>query len=171
MKHLFFKTFCIVSLICFQSCFYANDDALIIEPPQQQLYEAVTMPRTDFESSTMLLASKAIEHSGKIYIKGDYLFINEPYKGFHVFNNSDPSAPINIAFLKVLGSTDLSIKDNILYINNATDLIAVKPNFDNNTIEITKRITNTFPEIIAPDNFSYHNTLEDEIIINWILTE
>jgi len=56
-----------------------------------------------------------------------------------------------------------------LYINNATDLIAVTPNVSQNSITITKRIINTFPELTAPD-FSYHDTAANEVIIDWILT-
>lgn len=155
-----------------QSCIYWGvDDDVILPPTQQQYnYQAVTMLRSDFENSTELLESKPITNTGKIYVKDNYLFINEPNKGFHVFDNSNPENPVNLVFLKVLGSTDLSIKGEMLYINNSTDLIAVKPNFSESTIEITKRVQNAFPELASPD-FSYHNTPENEVIINWILNE
>ncbi|MGB6269546.1 MAG: hypothetical protein WBF67_11120 [Olleya sp.] len=153
------------------SCWYSNnvDDDVITQPEYQ--YQAVTMLRSDFETSTILEDVKPLEETGKIYVKDGYLFINQPNKGFHIFDNSDPSNPINMAFLNVLGSTDLSIKNNMLYINNATDLIAIKPDFSTNTIEITKRVVNTFPELIAPDGFSYHYTAANEVIIDWILNE
>ncbi|RAJ17090.1 hypothetical protein [Olleya aquimaris] len=166
--------FSLFVLLFASSCWYStnNIDDDISEPfiPTYQ-YEAVTMLRTEFENSTTLEEAKPIEETGKIYVKDNFLFINQPNKGFHVFNNSDPSNPINMAFIKVLGSTDLSIKNNILYINNATDLIAVKPDFSTNTIEVTKRVINTFPELVSPDRFSYHNTQPDEVIIDWILTQ
>lgn len=158
-----------ILILSLYSCFPwgTNDD----DVAPTQTYEAITMQRAEFENSTDLFPPKPIENSGKIYVKGDYLFINEPNKGFHIYDNSYPSSPVNLAFLKVLGSSDMSIKGDILYINNATDLIAIKPNFSENSIEITKRIVNTFPELVAPDNFSIYNTQENEIIIDWTLIE
>lgn len=55
--------------------------------------------------------------------------------------------------------------------NNATDLIAIQPNLETSTVTITKRISNTFPQLFSPDGFEYYNLEEDEIIINWVLNE
>jgi len=151
------------------SCWYVDDGDPPLTQPFEQQYQAVTMLRTDFENSTVLEDSKPIEETGKIYVKDNYLFINQPNQGFHVFDNSNPSNPLNMAFLKVLGSSDIAIKNDALYINNATDLIAVTINPENNTLNLTKRIPNAFPELIAPDGFSYHNTAENEVIIDWTL--
>ena len=159
-------------ILVLNSCIWGNLDDDINPPIDfQQQYEAVTMLRTEFENSTALLPAEPIVETGKIYVKDGFLFINQPNNGFHIFDNSNPSAPVNLAFLKVLGSSDLSIKNEVIYINNATDLIAVKPNFANNTIEITKRIIDTFPELAAPNNCCYNNTPENEVIINWTLIE
>lgn len=170
MKKTTNKIILSILFLSLYSCFTweTSDDEVIVS---RQMYEAVTMLRTEFENSTDLLPPKPIENSGKIYVKGNYLFINEPNKGFHIYDNFNPSSPVNLAFLKVLGSSDMSIKGDILYINNATDLIAIKPNFSENSIEITKRIVNTFPELVAPNNFGFYNTQENEVIIDWNLIE
>lgn len=173
MKKPIYNVFFILITLLLNSCIWGNIDDDVVNPgiqPTQQ-YEAVTMLRSEFENSTELLPAVPITETGKIYVKSGFLFINQPNKGFHIFDNSNPSTPVNMAFLKVLGSSDLSIKNDVLYINNATDLIAVKTNFTNNTIEVTKRISNTFPELAAPNNCCYNNTDENEVIINWILTE
>lgn len=173
MKKATYKIIYLLMILLLNSCVWRNvDDDIntsLIEPPQY--YEAQTMLRTEFENSTQLLPAQPISKTGKIYIKDGFLFINQPNKGFHIFDNSNPSAPINMAFLEVLGSSDLSIKNDILYINNATDLIAIKPNFNNNTIDITKRIINTFPELTSPNNCCHSNTPDNEVIINWTLIE
>ncbi|WP_452222999.1 hypothetical protein [Lacinutrix chionoecetis] len=173
MKKPTVKVILLFMTIVLNSCFWNTADDDFVNPNFQPLqqYEAVTMLRTEFENATLLLPPEPISETGKIYVKDGYLFINQPNKGFHVFDNSNPSAPVNIAFLKVLGSSDLSTKNEMLYINNATDLIAIKPNFENSTIEITKRIVNTFPELASPSNCCYHNTAENEVIINWTLIE
>lgn len=166
MKKPTSKVISLLMTLLLSSCIFSTIDE---EFPEQ--YEAVIMLRAEFEASTLLLPAEPITETGKIYVKDDYLFINRPNKGFHVFDNSNPSAPVNMAFMQVLGATDLSIKNDVMFINNATDLIAVKANYTNNTIEITKRITNAFPELPAPFNCCYHYTNENEIIINWTLIE
>ena len=123
--------------------------------------------RLDFEASTEFESPQPIINSGKIYVIDEFLFVNEKNLGFHVFDNSNPESPVNIGFLKVLGSSDLAIKDDVIYINNAVDLIAIQPNFSTATIEITKRIPNTFPQMFSPDGFQFYNLQEDEIIVNW----
>jgi len=171
MKKPTYKVFLLLIPLLLNACIWGNINDDFDASNFQESHEAITMLRTDFENATALLPAQAIIETGKIYVKGDYLFINQPNKGFHIFDNSNPSAPVNLAFLKVLGSSDLSIKNEVLYINNATDLIAVKPNFTNNTIEITKRIVNTFPELLPPNNCCYYNTAENEVIVNWNLIE
>ena len=151
----------------FTSCIWDNDDD-IIDPPFESAYEAVTLPRDSFEISTELLDTKPLEQTGKIYVKDQYLLINEPNKGFHIYDNSNPSNPTKIRFLKALGSSDISIKGNVLYINNAVDLIAVTFNSDFSDIQITKRIKDVFPVLLSPDGF--HPNLEnDDVVVNWTL--
>ncbi|WP_179020035.1 hypothetical protein [Winogradskyella forsetii] len=143
-----------------------NDDDFLIASN----YEPIIMKRSVFETTTTLESTpRAIENSGKIYVKDDYIFINEVNEGFHLINNSNPSNPQNIGFIKVLGSSDLSIKDDVIYINNATDLIAVTIDDTSETLTITKRLENVFPQIWSPEGMSYYNLEQDDIIVNWEL--
>ncbi|MBA3985495.1 MAG: hypothetical protein H0X63_02725 [Flavobacteriales bacterium] len=154
------------------SCiFNGNDDDIPFEP-SQSVYEPIKMPRNEFENTTQLLPPRAIINSGKIYIKGHLLFINEVNEGFHVFNNSNPATPENIGFLKILVSTDLAIKNDVIYSNNGPDLIAIVTNIENRTIGITKRVVYTFPDAMSfsPDGF-YFPTQENEIIIGYQLIQ
>ena len=127
--------------------------------------------RSQFETTTTIESPRAIENSGKIYVKDNFLFVNEVNQGFHVFNNEDPANPQNIAFLKVLGSSDIAIKDDMLYINNATDLLAISPNLSQNSMEITKRVENVFPQLWSPDGFEFYGLQPGEIIVDWTLIE
>ena len=138
------------------------------EEPQYESYDydPVTLSRDAFENSTKLIDNQPIKKSGKIYIKDDFLIINEPNKGFHIYDNTDPENPKKLKFLQVLGSTDLSIKGNNIYANNAIDLIAISIDDEFNTINITKRIRNIFPELQSPDGF-YNN--ETNITVDWKL--
>jgi len=69
-------------------------------------------------------AAKTVENPGKLWIKDQYLFINEPMKGVHVFNNSIPSNPINIGFIPVISSLDIAVKGNVLFVDSYTDIIS-----------------------------------------------
>ena len=66
-----------------------------------------------------------INHPGKIYLLGDFIFVNEVRKGIHVVNNADPANPEVISFIKIPGNIDLAIKNNILYADSYVDLIAI----------------------------------------------
>lgn len=52
---------------------------------------------------------------GKIYTYGNLLLINEVGSGVHVYNNQDPSAPVNLKFISIPGNIDVALKDGYLY--------------------------------------------------------
>jgi hypothetical protein len=114
-------------------------------------YEPIFMYRTEMEGSVKMEAPRAIENPGKIYIKDDLIFINEKYFGIHVIDNTNPEEPENFAFIHVDGCIDMAMKGNVLYADNAVDLISVSVNQNVTGIQVTSRIKNVFPEIIAPD--------------------
>lgn len=66
---------------------------------------------------------RALNRAGKIYLYQDYLFINEYLQGIHVFNNSDPSNPVNLGFLPVYGNAEIAINNNVMYLDNYHDLV------------------------------------------------
>ncbi len=159
------------SAILFQSCFNWGENVDDVDGfPIASNYEPVIMKRSAFEAATTLESTpRTIENSGKIYVKGNYIFINEVNEGFHLMNNTNPSNPQNVGFIKILGSSDLSIKENVLYANNATDLIAFTIDETSETLTITKRLVNVFPQIWSPEGMSYYNLEQDDIIVNWEL--
>ncbi len=135
-------------------------------------YEPVILDRGILESSIKSSNAKPIEASGKIYIKGDYLFINEKYEGVHMINNSDPHAPVNIGFIEAPGCIDISIIDDYLFIDNAVDLVTV----DIGSFPIIRevsRVRNIFPELFPPDldylpwQYSSTNRESNTVIVGW----
>ncbi|MCW3127668.1 MAG: hypothetical protein JWO03_3326 [Bacteroidetes bacterium] len=56
-----------------------------------------------------------LRNVGKIYLSGHFIFVNEVKQGIHVIDNSNPSAPQNVAFINIPGNIDMAVKDNILY--------------------------------------------------------
>lgn len=148
------------SCICFGDCDF--DDVRV-----RSAYNPILLDRNDFENSVSINEPKSIVNSGKIYVKDSFLFINEINEGFHIYDNSDPSQPKALKFINAPGSTDLAIRNQTLYINQATDLVAVNINTDTYTITVEKRIKNTFPEITPPDGFFDQSIPEEKVIIGW----
>lgn len=62
---------------------------------------------------------------GKIYVYGKYLLINEAKKGIHVYDNASPQTPAALGFLRILGNTDMAIKDGVLYADHMGNLVAL----------------------------------------------
>ncbi|WP_121907122.1 LVIVD repeat-containing protein [Ulvibacter antarcticus] len=159
-------------VISLQSCCYyggCNDDDIGDPFFNETDYTAIVMDRASFETSVELLSPRAIINSGKIYVIADLLIINEVNEGFHIFLNSDPTNPSPLNFITAPGSSDVSVKNDVLYINHAVDLIAVSYNASLAQLSVTKRIRNIFPSLLSPDGF-YHFGGEDQIVVNWILT-
>jgi hypothetical protein len=111
----------------------------------------------------------AIQTAGKIYIQGNYLFVNEKYKGIHVFNNSNPASPVNLAFLNIPGNVDLAVKGNYLYADNYVDLIVLDISNLNAPVEVA-RIKDIFPYTIP--EITDNNPISDidqtqGVIVGW----
>lgn len=87
--------------------------------------------------------AQPLDNPGKIYIYGDYLFINEPTKGIHILNNSNPANPINLSFIPIAGNVDMAVNDKILYADNYVDLLAFDLSNINN-IKLVKRVEDVF---------------------------
>lgn len=135
-------------------------------------YTPVYMTRSEMEKAVRLEAATPIQHPGKIYIKDQYIFINEKFKGYHVIDNSDPSNPVNKAFIHIDGSLDIAIRGNQLYADNATDLLTLSFNDDFSSVSVSSRVKNTFPEPSSPDGYWNNMNFEkfrpkDGILVSW----
>ncbi len=85
----------------------------------------LTLSLQEFENSLDIIAPQPLKTSGKIYIYGDFIFVNEPFKGVHVIDNRDPSAPRKSGFITIPGNVDISVKDNYLFADSLRDLVVL----------------------------------------------
>jgi len=109
-------------------------------------------------------SSREIERPGKIYIRGNYIFLNEIDRGIHIIDNTNKSAPRNVAFIDIPGNLDMAVKGNILYADLYTDLVAI--DITNPQQIIVKKFTeNIFPERYYGNGFSQNPTM---IIQDWV---
>jgi len=142
-------------------------------PPyyDEEEYVPVYMSRANLDVSVKYVAeARNMTQTGKIYYRHPYIFVNERYTGVHVINNSDPARPVREGFILAPGCIDMAVKGNILYIDNAVDLVS----FDLHNKEVTKRIRNVLPEPLPPDEFYRYRPEKRPkgyIIVNWVKVE
>ncbi|MFV8345421.1 hypothetical protein [Flavobacterium sp. ZB4P13] len=149
----------------FSSCWPTTDGGELVN---QQQYKPVILERSVFENSIALQNSQPVTKSGKIYIKDDLMFVNDVNKGFHVYDYSNPKNPIRLHFIKAPGATDLAIRNNTIYINQAVDLVTATYNSATNQFVVTNRNKSVFPQKQAPSGLNGYVT-DNQIIIDWNL--
>ena len=130
----------------------------------------ISMSVTEFKNSVDVVAPRPINESGKIYAYANYIFVNDKYKGVHVIDNSDPSSPQKISFIKIAGNVDISVKGNFLYADSLTDLIVLDIS-EINAIRIVNRMEDVLRDnVVWPvaDIYEYDGIdYQNEIIIGW----
>jgi hypothetical protein len=107
------------------------------------------MTRAELEASVKFVAAKPLSEAGKIYVRGDQLFICEPYQGVHVIDNRNPRSPHATDFIEIPGCVDIAVLNNILYADNAVDLVAV----DLTKREVVAREPKAFTAIVSPSGW------------------
>ncbi len=163
MKHTITRIFTAVLLagifMLQQSCVKDVCTKTMTYTYYQPLYKTTAEARANIKSN----APKAIVNTGKIYIKGNYIFLNEVDKGIHVINNSNPAAPVNESFIDIPGNVDIAVKDNILYADFYTDLVAIDISNPLN-VSVQKFVAHVFPE-----RFYYgYRTDSSKVIYDWV---
>jgi hypothetical protein len=126
-------------------------------------YKAVYAPMSALRNISIQPA-KAITGNGKIFIKGNYIFLNEVDKGFHIIDNTNPSAPQGIAFVSIPGNLDMIAKGNYLLVDNYIDLLT----FDISnpaSIQLVKRTENALP--YRQYNYGFSDNANNGIIISF----
>src|SRR5690606_36232817 len=97
MKRLYYSLFLIITGFSFFSC---NDQCTETRYVRQT--RPVTLSLTGIRQAGIVTeAARTMERPGKLYVKENYLFINELKKGIHIIDNSNPSNPTAIAFVNI----------------------------------------------------------------------
>jgi hypothetical protein len=109
-------------------------------------------------------SSQSVETAGKIYIKDKYIFLNEVDKGIHIIDNSNPSHPVQIAFLNIPGNQDIAVKGNILYADMYSDLLAI------DISNPKKVILSTLVAGLFKDRMYINGAYPDsnQVVVDWI---
>jgi hypothetical protein len=88
-------------------------------------YEPVYKTLAEIRQPVSVVGPRAVKNPGKIYLYHSYLLINEQLEGIHLIDNSNPSNPVNVAFIKIEGNLDMAIKGNMLFADNYIDLVTI----------------------------------------------
>ena len=108
-------------LLLFSGCIKDEHNCSEVYKIYTPVFKTLTEVRAGMKSS----APQAIKQTGKLYVYGDFIFLNEPNQGIHVIDNTKPSAPKNISFIPIPGNIDLAVRGNYLYVDSYTDLVVL----------------------------------------------
>ena len=168
MKKLFWL---FATIVLLWSCDNDNTEFEIINVATPEV-----MSKMEFRNSVELLTPQTIDESGKIYAYGNYIFVNDEFQGVHIIDNTNPETPNNIAFLKIPGNIDISIKNNFLFADSSTDLVVFDISVVNDIQQIN-RLEDVFSiydyqipldvDEVNWTNFDY----ETQVIVGWTVTQ
>ncbi|OHD38455.1 MAG: hypothetical protein A2015_06570 [Spirochaetes bacterium GWF1_31_7] len=136
LKHLIqltcFFIFSLISVISF-SCSY---EEVVIYSPVYMSYEEMRSPVKS------VIEPQEVTNAGKIYYYDPYLLINEVEKGIHFYDNTNPSTPVYLGMVAIIGNIDMAVRDGVLYADNYVDLLALDISGlpDLNTVTTLKRL-------------------------------
>jgi hypothetical protein len=128
------------------------------------IFSTLTQARANMKSNP----AHGLKNTGKMYVYGNYIFLNELNEGIHIIDNSQPSSPKNIAFINIPGNLDLAVLGNTLYADSYSDLVA----FDiTDPLKVTakKFLDNVFPQRSGYYRYSNSTTNPDsiQVISGW----
>ncbi|KJD37167.1 hypothetical protein PW52_01550 [Tamlana sedimentorum] len=164
------KFICLILTLCFAFSCDKKDDFEIV-----QVATPLVMSKADFRNSVEVSAPQTIQEVGKIYAYKDFIFIGD-VEGIHVIDNTNPETPTTIKFIKIPGNEDISVKDDYLYADSATDLLVFDISNINDEVKLVERLEDVFSVYdyqmpIEADEADYSKlNWEDDIIVGWTVT-
>jgi hypothetical protein len=101
------------------------------------------MEKSVYFSSINGNPSEPVTNGGRIYVIGNYIFVNDIDKGIHVIDNTDPVHPKQVAFLNIPGNLGMVVKGNTLLADKYNDLLAIDIS-DIKNVKISSIVDNFF---------------------------
>ena len=127
------------------------------------LFTPVYKTKTEVYGNIKSNTAQQIQSPGKLFLYGNYIFLNEIDKGVHIIDNTNPAAPVRKSFIEIPGNLDIAVKGNTLYADLYNDLVV---------IDISNPLAARFEKFIpfVFPNRSYSNgfiTDSTRIIVGW----
>lgn len=134
-------------------------------------YSPVYLPYKDLRSAVKMESSTDMKNPGKIYFKDNYIFIVEELTGIHVYDNTNPSSPVNKAFVKLPGVVDISVSGSTMYADSYVDLVVIDVEDIENIHEVG-RVKDILPYTVPPTKSDYPTAYVDKdkgVVLSWEL--
>lgn len=162
MKKIYLVVVCIFSILI-SSC--DSDDS---QKEQAKFAVPTVKSLVAIRDNVSVSSARQTNSDGKIYVAEHYLFYIAKEQGVHIFNNTNPSAPVNIAFINIEGVHDISVKGDYLFADNFVDLLVFDIS-DIQNITLVRTVENSigFSPVFPDDAEFYDYTVYptgDEII-------
>lgn len=112
---------------------------------------------------------QSIHHPGKIYLYQHYLLINERNRGIHIFDNSDPAAPVAVGFIEITGNSDMAVRDGVLYADHLGSLVALDASSFQALRELGRLPISNWHLGVPPPRHAYFECVDAEkgIVVSW----
>jgi len=112
---------------------------------------------------------RTLKNPGKIYVYGQYLLVNEKGEGIHVFDNTDPANPVAQGFIRVLGNTDMAIRNDILYADHLGNLVAIQISSFNDLKKTGSLPLQNWDLGVPPPSNSYFECVDSKkgVVVSW----
>lgn len=102
------------------SFFSCQDRTFITREANSPIYQDVD----EWRNTTFTFEGpRHLERPGKIYLYNNHLFVMEPGHGIHFIDNTDASNPSVYGFLPIYACSDISIKNDFLYVDSYFDIL------------------------------------------------
>ena len=157
MRKIILLPFLVIIVFAFQSCL--NDKVTRTYSIFEPIYKNKAEVQAEIRSSTAV----SISNPGKIYMYGNYIFLNEVNKGVHIIDNSNPANPVIKSFINIPGNVDIAVKGSTLYADLFTDLVVVDISDPLNK-KLKKVVPKIFPERVYVAGFIPDST---KVIVGW----
>ncbi len=128
-----------------------------------QVWKPITKSIGEIRAGLTAAAPEPLKNAGQIYLYQNWLLVGELGRGIHVFDNTDPSNPVNRAFINLPGANDMAVRDGILLADNYIDLVAVDL-ADPLAPKLLSRVENVFPYNAYGDGYIVGYEITDETV-------
>ncbi len=129
-----------------------------------RIYTPVYKDKSEVYANIKSNAPQAVRTPGKLFMIGNYIFLNELNKGVHVIDNSNPANPVVKTFIDIPGNVDIAVKGNTLYADLYSDLVVVDI-----TNPLQARFVKYIPNVFPERSYGYgYSGDSSRIVVDWI---
>lgn len=118
-------------------CAYYEDSGYCSEYKRDGM--PVYMSYEVLRNAVEIQAARPPDRLGRLYVYGDYIFLNEVNEGIHVIDNHDPSQPVNKGFIRIPGNMDIAVRGDYLYADSYVDLLTLDLSEPNDIREVNRQ--------------------------------